>query len=146
MKAQGIFVQRFFLAGSILLAATGMQNTCAQNMTPLTGTLLQEPVSTVNTATPVASTPSASYQQAAASAAVPAQSLPAAAPRERYTRIRIGDVTHTLLQAQADGRVAGAHLPMLGATADVSWQRYLDSFKHPIPEFYENKVTKKQSD
>ena len=146
MKAQGIFVQRFFLAGSILLAATGISEVYGQNMTPLTGTLLQEPVSAVNAAAPVASTPSASYQQAAASAAVPAQSPPAAAPPERYTRVRIGDVTRTLLQAQADGRVAGARLPMLGATADVSWQRYLDSFKHPIPEFYENKVTKKQSD
>jgi hypothetical protein len=146
MKAQGIFFQRLFFAGSILLGVTGMSNACAQNMTPLTGALLQEPVSTANTAAPVASTPSANYQQAAASAAAPAQSSSAAAPPERYTRVRIGDVTHTLLQAQADGRVAGARLPMLGATADVSWQRYLDSFKHPLPEFYENKVTKKQSD
>ncbi|HWW99747.1 DUF3613 domain-containing protein [Collimonas sp.] len=145
MKAQGIFFQRFFLAGSILLAAAAMSEVYAQNMTPLTGTLLQEPVSNVNTAAPVTSTPSASYQQAAASAAVPDQSSSAATPPERYARVRIGDVTHTLLQAQADGRVAGARLPMLGATADVSWQRYLDSFKHPLPEFYENKVTKKQS-
>ncbi|WP_082806936.1 DUF3613 domain-containing protein [Collimonas pratensis] len=145
MKAQGIFVQRFFLAGSILLAVAGMSEVYAQNMTPLTGALLQEPVSNVNATAPVASTPSASYQQAVASAAAPAQSPSTAARPEQAPRVHIGDVTHTLLQAQADGRVAGARLPMLGATADVSWQRYLDSFKHPLPEFYENKVTKKQS-
>ncbi|AMP03392.1 hypothetical protein CPter91_1006 [Collimonas pratensis] len=122
-----------------------MSEVYAQNMTPLTGALLQEPVSNVNATAPVASTPSANYQQAAASAAVPAQSPSAAERPEQAPRVHIGDVTRTLLQAQADGRVAGARLPMLGATADVSWQRYLDSFKHPLPEFYENKVTKKQS-
>jgi hypothetical protein len=41
---------------------------------------------------------------------------------------------------QADGSAAGAPLPMLGATADPSWQRYLNSFKHPIPEFFGNEI------
>jgi hypothetical protein len=58
---------------------------------------------------------------------------------------RVGDVTSTLLQAQADGRVAAPRLPMLGVTADAGWQRYLDSFKHPLPEFFENKVAKSTS-
>jgi Protein of unknown function (DUF3613) len=150
MKAQGTFLQHLFLAVSVLLTATGISDVYAQNMQPLTGTLMQEPVPTSNAAplpvaAPVASTTSAAYQPAAAGAVVPAASSSTAAYPERKARVRIGDVTHILLQAQADGRVAGSRLPMLGATADASWERYLESFKHPLPEFYENKVTKKQS-
>ncbi|MEO6920012.1 MAG: DUF3613 domain-containing protein [Collimonas sp.] len=149
MKAQGILLQHIFLTASVLLATAGISSVAAQNMTPLTGALLQEPVHAVNPATPAA-TPAAvsaaAYPKTAAVDAEPAQSSTAPLPSRRHARVRIGDVTHTLLQAQVDGRVAGAHLPMLGATADVSWERYLESFKHPLPEFYENKVTKKQSD
>ncbi|AIY40113.1 putative exported protein [Collimonas arenae] len=149
MKAQGILLQHIFLTASVLLATAGFSQVVAQNMTPLTGALLQEPVHTVNPAAPTA-TPAAlsaaAYPQTATVAAAPAQSSTTAVPPERRTGVRIGDVTHTLLQAQADGRVAGTGLPMLGATADVSWERYLESFRHPLPEFYDNKVTKKQSD
>lgn len=55
---------------------------------------------------------------------------------------QIGDVTMELLNMQANGSAAAPVLPMLGVTAELSWQRYLDSYKHPIPEFYENKVQK----
>lgn len=149
MKAQGILLRHLFFTGSVLLA--GASDVCAQNMTPLTGTLLQQPVSTAPAAAPWAATPvvsesSATYQQTPASTIAPAEPSPAAVPSTKEGSVRIGDVTHILLQAQADGRVAGERMLMLGATADASWQRYLDSFKHPLPEFYENKVTKKQSD
>jgi len=53
---------------------------------------------------------------------------------------RIGDTTTAILEAQADGRIAGAALPMLGPTATLSWQRYLDSYKHPIPETFARKL------
>lgn len=53
---------------------------------------------------------------------------------------RIGDVTSSLLQMQAQGKAAGAALPMLGATATLSWQRYQDSFKHKIPESFNRTV------
>lgn len=59
---------------------------------------------------------------------------------------RIGDATMDLLNMQADGSAAAPVLPMLGVTAELSWQRYLDSYKHPIPEFYENKIQKIGSD
>ncbi|GAA4334513.1 hypothetical protein GCM10023144_26840 [Pigmentiphaga soli] len=48
-----------------------------------------------------------------------------------------GALTRAVLRAQAEGRYAGPPLPTLGATAARSWSRYVDSFGHPIPEFYE---------
>ncbi|NOT17357.1 MAG: DUF3613 domain-containing protein [Sulfuriferula sp.] len=54
----------------------------------------------------------------------------------------VGDATRELLRAQVSGSVAGPRLPMLGVTADASLQRYLDSYKHPLPEFYENRIKK----
>lgn len=58
------------------------------------------------------------------------------------TILPIGEVTRLLLQAQADGHIAGARLPILGATADSSWQRYLESFRQPWSEFFGNNVSK----
>ncbi|MCD9087419.1 DUF3613 domain-containing protein [Stenotrophomonas sp. SY1] len=53
------------------------------------------------------------------------------------TRAQIGDTTRALLQLQADGSRAGNALPMLGEAASRSYQRYLNSFDHPIPEYFE---------
>lgn len=151
MKAQGIFgPYMLLLVGSALLASVGIAR--AQNMAPLTGKLLQEPAVAAKTAPIPAAQPAvvsapATAQPAVAAARVAAPVAPpeTSAPTGPETRIRVGDVTHTLLQAQADGRVAGPRLPMLGATADLSWQRYLDSFKHPLPEFFKNTVSKESS-
>ncbi|HEX7991264.1 MAG TPA: DUF3613 domain-containing protein [Stenotrophomonas sp.] len=52
-------------------------------------------------------------------------------------RSQIGDTTRALLQMQADGSRAGNALPMLGEAASRSYQRYLKSFDHPIPEYFE---------
>jgi len=52
----------------------------------------------------------------------------------------IGDTTTSILQSQANGSMAGAPLPILGPTATLSWQRYLDSYKHPIPETFTRKL------
>lgn len=52
-------------------------------------------------------------------------------------RSQIGDTTRALLRMQADGSNAGNALPMLGETASRSYQRYLNSFDHPIPEYFE---------
>lgn len=147
MKAQGILGQCILFVGFALLIAAGGTGARAQTMSPLTGKLLPESVAaTTNASGPtvqpaVVSASSAPRTTTAASAQAPKASSSA----EREARIRVGDVTHSLLQAQADGRVAGPRLPMLGVTADVSWQRYLDSFKHPLPDFYENKVSKSTS-
>lgn len=55
---------------------------------------------------------------------------------------QIGDATRQLLQMQADGHRAGRQLPMLGDEASASYRRYLKSFNHDIPEFYEAAVAK----
>jgi len=152
MKAQGALHHYMLYIGFASLVTAG--TACAQNMSPLTGKLLPEPAAASKTSTvPAAQPAAASSSTTARPAAAPAQATAAApgrppetpAPAGAETRIRVGDVTHALLQAQADGRVAGPRLPMLGATADISWQRYLDSFKHPLPEFFENKVSKNSS-
>jgi len=54
----------------------------------------------------------------------------------------VGETTQSLLQMQADGTQAGKHLPMLGAEASASYDRYLKSFSHDIPEFYKTNVGK----
>lgn len=141
MKAQVIFQQHYLLIGALLLAVAGIPEVAAQSMTPLTGKLLQEPVAAASSPSPPVSAP-VSNTPAAAQAAAPAAAQPAV---EQESRIRIGDVTRTLLQAQVDGRVAGGRLPILGATADASWQRYLDTFKHSIPEHFEATVSKSTS-
>ena len=55
---------------------------------------------------------------------------------------QIGDTTRYVLQLQADGTQAGKPLPMLGDEATASYRRYLKSFEHPIPDFYETKLGK----
>ena len=51
-----------------------------------------------------------------------------------------GDITRGLLAAQADGRRAGAALPVLGAASTAAWNRYVDSFTRPIPEWFTKRV------
>ncbi|PFH10765.1 uncharacterized protein DUF3613 [Collimonas sp. PA-H2] len=150
MEVRAIFRQHTLLIGALLLMASSISEASAQSMTPLTGKLLQEPVAvtpnpSASSATPAGAGTSAAAQVAAANTQAAAQPPAHQAPVERESRIRVGDVTRTLLQAQADGRVAGPRLPILGATADASWQRYLDSFKHPLPDHFENTVSKSSS-
>jgi hypothetical protein len=52
----------------------------------------------------------------------------------------LGITTRGLLAAQADGRRAGPELPILGPVATASWQRYVESFEHPIPDFFTTRV------
>jgi len=77
------------------------------------------------------------------SAAVAAQPSTASAAQAGARDEDTGDVTRLLLAAQADGRRAGNELPMLGAAAGRAWQRYLDSFTHPIPERFDERVEDK---
>jgi hypothetical protein len=47
----------------------------------------------------------------------------------------IGTYTKAWLELQKSGQMAeGEARPMDGEAADASYQRYLDSFKHPIPQ------------
>ncbi|MFJ2989706.1 DUF3613 domain-containing protein [Collimonas sp. NPDC087041] len=143
MKTQILLRHYFHLTGCALLVAVAIQPAFAQDAASRNGRLIQPAVSaTTNAPVPAVAqvAQSAPVEQAVSQAASAAQTE-TPAPRERYRSVQIGDVTRTLLQAQADGRVAGPRLPMLGVTATASWQRYLDSFKHPLPENFEKKVT-----
>lgn len=53
----------------------------------------------------------------------------------------IGAGTRSLLELQRSGRQAGPVLPMLGAAQVLSYQRYIDSHKHPIPTSFGSVVT-----
>lgn len=67
------------------------------------------------------------------------------ASRPGYRPAPIGTATRNLLRQQVNGNQAGATLPVLGASASLSYQRYLDSFKHPIPERFESRLSEAKS-
>lgn len=83
---------------------------------------------------------------AAESAAPPAAASPlAAADESTRSDTNVGDTTRRLLSLQAQGTHAGKQLPIPGQQASASYQRYLKSFEHPIPEFYDAAVSKNAS-
>ena len=85
---------------------------------------------------------------AAPSAAVDNPAPPAAAAPAPTTsdnaneETQVGSTTRQLLSMQALGTHAGKHLSIPGPEASASYQRYLKSFEHPIPEFYDAAVSK----
>jgi hypothetical protein len=76
--------------------------------------------------------------EAAAQASAP-QPVPST-QQDDATRNDHGALVRALMAAQADGRRAGPLLPMLGPVATASWDRYLESFRHPIPEWFRERV------
>ena len=54
--------------------------------------------------------------------------------------VAVGSSTRTMLELQRSGQQGGAVLPMLGAASVLSYQRYLDSHKHPIPAAFTSVV------
>ena len=112
---------RFALAA--LIACAAPLGAHAQQ-TPITGQM----------GAPAATQPSA---ETPATAAQPVPNLDAA-PADT----EVGDVTRQLLVMQRQGTHAGKALPIPGQEASASYQRYLKSFEHPIPEFYEGAVSK----
>jgi Tfp pilus assembly protein FimV len=84
--------------------------------------------------------PAAPAASAAAPQAAAAQAAAPAAVEENF-----GDVTRALLAAQADGRRAGGALPVLGPVSTAAWNRYLESFSHPIPEYFQKRVQTKNT-
>lgn len=77
--------------------------------------------------------------------AAPPAVLPAAEPVPSRHAPQIGDTTRGLLQLQAAGTQAGRRLPILGDQATLSYARYLKSFEHEIPDFFEKKVDSSSS-
>ncbi|WAI85996.1 MULTISPECIES: DUF3613 domain-containing protein [Achromobacter] len=128
----------------------------AQSNAPLTGGMTSSPPAAAPAqalpqaqlpARPVVQQVQTPMPQPAASAAAstqvaqPAQGAQPAAPAEEA----FGDVTRGLLAAQADGRRAGNMLPVLGPVSTAAWNRYLESFSHPIPEFLQKRVETKNT-
>lgn len=99
-----------------------------------TATMPDRPVvQQVQTPLPPAVTPST--PSTATSASTPGAESSAPARQEAF-----GDVTRGLLAAQADGRRAGNALPILGPVSTAAWNRYLESFKQPIPVWFDRNV------
>lgn len=109
------------------------------------------PSSAVTAPLPAATAPVATWQEPAAPAAIDdpteasAPPMPVASSPAVYYAKQVGDTTRHLLQMQVEGSQAGQPLPMLGAEASASYVRYMKSFEHPIPEFYETTVGKNTS-
>lgn len=127
-----------------LLPATAVQ---AQQQ-PLTGQMLGGSTSAVPTPQPLQSESLATVDLMAPPAPVP-QAAPAAvaitdgnAAAARPGRSQIGDTTRNLFRLQASGQQAGQHLPILGDQATLSYARYMKSFEHEIPDFFETDVAK----
>lgn len=71
-------------------------------------------------------------------------------PDEALTRqdrkLEVGDSTRRLLAMQRDGSAASTTpRPLAGEVASLSYKRYLDSFKFPIPERFGAAVQKSGS-
>ncbi|AMR80440.1 DUF3613 domain-containing protein [Cupriavidus nantongensis] len=61
-----------------------------------------------------------------------AAGMPTARPAQR----EIGADTRTILAIQREGTQAGPMLPMHGEQAALGYERYLNSFRFALPEFY----------
>lgn len=48
----------------------------------------------------------------------------------------VGDMTRAALAIQRNGSQAGNLVPLRGEQAAISYKRYLDSFAHPIPQYF----------
>jgi len=91
---------------------------------------------------PAAVAAPASSSRIATSATPALGAVPAAPGRSPV----VGATARHLLESQASGRIAAPAQPMSGATASASWKRYVDTFSHPVPEFFESRVGKKTSE
>lgn len=112
----------------------------AQTNAPLTGGMSAAPAA----ASPAAMPDRPVVQQVqtplpAAPAATPATAASAPSPAPAAPEA-FGDVTRGLLAAQADGRRAGNALPVLGPVSTAAWNRYVESFKQPIPVWFDRNV------
>jgi len=131
---------------ALLVAAAMPWTSQAQSNAPLTGGAMDGGVAQASPVAPVAPAAAPAAQMPARpvvqqvqtpmpqAAAQPAPQPAAEAPEA------FGDITRGLLAAQADGRRAGAALPVLGAASTAAWNRSVDSFTRPIPEWFTKRV------
>lgn len=98
-----------------------------------------EPLPTVELAAPAASAEVTGAHASTIATDVAPLSAPPAAPR---ARLQSGEATRNLFRLQASGQQAGQRLPILGDQATLSYARYLKSFEHEIPDFFETDVSR----
>lgn len=76
----------------------------------------------------------------------PAAAEEQAAEESALQPLRVGDATEGLLAWQRSGQIASPTLrPIPGVIAHRSYERYLKSFEHPIPEYLNSSVKKAPS-
>jgi len=92
------------------------------------------------------------HKTAAAQPAPPADAAAAAGAGQEAAEdfalqpLRVGDATAGLLAWQRSGEIASpTPRPIPGAIAYRSYERYLKSFEHPIPEYLNSSVKKAPS-
>lgn len=125
-----------FVATLLALSCT---SAWSQGNVPLTQSpAAPAPAAAVPAPAPAAVAPTPAPAPAAATRpVVQAVAAPAPAPAQsRVAEPAFGDTTRLLIAAQGDGRRAGTDLPMLGEAATRAWERYMDSFSQPIPEWF----------
>lgn len=115
---------------------------------PLTGQMLggvpsaaQDSPALRSGALPAVETPAATRLDPAVPPQVPGATT-AGAVRTTSAHDQVGQTTRSLLRLQASGQHAGPRLPILGDQATLSYARYLKSFEHDIPDFFETDVGK----
>ena len=114
---------------------TGVTNLSASKSTAATG-------ADTSTATAASATAaSATAASAAAKAAVTQTPAPSNASLTPVATNRGGDATTHLLKLQAEGQYASRNAyPVTSDVAQRTYQRYLESFTHKIPESSETQV------
>ncbi|ODV41767.1 hypothetical protein AWV79_33240 [Cupriavidus sp. UYMMa02A] len=73
---------------------------------------------------------------ATASAGTPGTPAMSNAATSQPVPDEVGANTRAILAIQREGTQAGALVPMTGEQAALGYQRYLDSFRFALPEFY----------
>ncbi|MHC1651935.1 DUF3613 domain-containing protein [Stenotrophomonas maltophilia] len=133
------------------LACLLMAATVQAQQQPLTGQMLGGATPSATAPAPLQPEARATVDLAAPTAAVPPAppapppavvSAPMPAASAAPVRDQIGDATRNLFRLQASGQQAGPRLPILGDQATLSYARYLKSFQHEIPDFFETDVGK----
>ncbi|AWH17846.1 DUF3613 domain-containing protein [Stenotrophomonas sp. ZAC14D2_NAIMI4_7] len=120
---------------TLAIALSTPRASAQSTQSPLTGQMLGErmtPAQAVQSAQPLATVDT--------TAAPPAPPPPTYVHASTTARPQHGDSVRNLLRLQASGQQAGAPLPILGDQATASYARYLKSFEHEIPDFFDPDV------
>lgn len=80
--------------------------------------------------------PGAQAQAGTAQADAATAATAAAMPAGQLAQREIGADTRAILAIQREGTQAGPMLPMHGEQAALGYERYLNSFRFALPEFY----------